>query len=105
LKNGVLQVFGLHVASGAAGGEPVVVPGLVRGKVVLLSAELMEASTCKFLQFHEVVWFKFKRQVVLLWGGIRGVLVGCTVLKDLGFCDRKVGEEVAFRVVVEEEGF
>jgi hypothetical protein len=59
LKNSMLQVFGFHVASGAAGGEPVVVPGLVGGKVAFLSTELVEATTCKFVQFHKVVWFKF----------------------------------------------
>jgi hypothetical protein len=45
LKDYMMQVFGVHVTSGAACGETAVVPGLVGGEVALTSSEMMCATS------------------------------------------------------------
>jgi hypothetical protein len=105
IEDSVLQIFSLDVASGAAGGEPAVIPGLVGCQVALLSTELMKAATCELIKFHGVVWFKFRRQIVVIWDRIGGVPACCAMLNNLGFCNGEVGEEITFHVLVEEESF
>jgi hypothetical protein len=105
MEDSVLQIFSLYVASGAAGGEHVIIPGLVGCQVALLITELMKGATCELIKFHEVVWFKFRRQIVVIWDRIGGILACYAMLNNLGFCNVEVGEEITFRVISEEDSF
>jgi hypothetical protein len=105
MEDSMLQIFSLFVAFAIADGEPVVIPGLVGDQVALLSSELVKATACELIKFHEVVWYKFRCQILIIWDRIRVVPVCFAMLKNLGFCYGKVGEEVTFRIIVKEESF